>query len=469
MAKQRNNMRVKHSIHFSITPKIQRILTFVVICFLLLLAKSVIAKPFIRASIKPTSVTAGQPVTVTVEVLAPNWFTKAPEFPDIEVDNAIAMPPGRSVNFTEKVGSVTYAGQMRDYVIYPLTAGTFKIPSIHVTVSYAKEPPKSSPPVTVSSRFKQFKATVPEEAAGLGYFVATSNFTLEHTVSRNISDLKVGDSFKRSITMSAQDVVAMVLPPLRFEPFQGVGIYPDQPVLANKGGERGEIRTGTRVESVTYVLEKEGDYVLPEINVFWWDLKKEKLQKETVPAMKLAVRLNPDLEAEQLALLADDSEQLPATGSRILGWRHLAVLVVLIVLSIFLILMWKKYRFLYANWIKSRKEQKANSEEAYFKRFQKACFSGDNKETYHQLMSWLDRIYNGPGSATIRWFVNITDNPEIEERVSELTNSLFAEEGLKFTWSLADFYKGIAKARKAFLHKKMRAVLMHTGLPSLNP
>ena len=428
-----------------------------------------IDQPFIRASIKPTSVTAGQPVTVTVEVLAPNWFTKAPEFPDIEVDNAIAMPPGRSLNFTEKVGSVTYAGQRRGYIIYPLTAGTFKIPSIHVTVSYAKEPPKSSPPVTVSSQFQQFEATVPDEAAGLGYFIATSNFTLEHKVSRKIDNLMVGDTFMRSITMNAQDVAAMVLPPLRFEPVQGIGMYPDQPVLVDKGGERGEIRTGTRTESVTYVLEKEGDYLLPEINLFWWDLEKEKLQKETVPAMKLAIKSNPDLEAEQLALLADDKGQPPATGIRILGWRHLAVLVVLIVSGIFIILLWKKYRPVYASWNKSRTAQKSNSEAAYFKRFHQACLSGDKKETYNQLMSWLDRIYDGPGSATIWWFVNITDNPEIEERVSELTSSLFAEGGLKFTWSLSDLYKGIAGARKAFLHKKKRHVLTHTGLPSLNP
>jgi hypothetical protein len=432
-------------------------------------AETNIDQPFIRAGIEPTSVTAGQPVTVTVEVLAPNWFTKAPEFPDIEVDNAIAMPPGRSLNFTEKVGSMTYAGQRRSYIIYPLTAGTFKIPSIHVTVSYAKEPPKSSPPVTVSSQFQQFETTVPDEAAGLGYFIATTNFTLEHTVSRKIDKLMVGDTFMRSITMNAQNVVAMVLPPISFEPVQGIGMYPDQPVLVDKGEERGEIRTGTRTESVTYVLEKEGDYLLPEINLFWWDLEKEKLQKETVPAMKLAVKSNPDLEAEQLALLADDKGQPPATGSRILGWRHLAVLVVLIVISIFLILLWKKYRPVYASWIKSRKEQKANSEAAYFKRFQKACLSGDNKETYHQLMSWLDRIYDGPGSATIRWFVDVTDNPELEERVSELTKYLFADEGLSFKWSLSDFYKGIAGARKAFLHKKKRTVLSHAGVPSLNP
>ena len=462
-------MRVKHSLHYSITPKIQRILTFVVICLLLLSAKSVIAEPFIRAGIEPTSVTAGQPVTVTVEVLAPNWFTKAPEFPDIEVDNAIAMPPGRSLNFTERVGSVTYVGQSRDYIIYPLIAGTFKVPQVNVTLSYAKEPPKSSPPVTLSSRFQQFKATVPDEAAGLGYFIATSRFTLKHRVSRKVDNLMVGDTFMRSFTMSAQNVVAMAFPPLSFEPVKGIGIYPDQPALADKGGERGEIRTGTRTESVTYVLEKEGDYVLPEINVFWWDLKKEELQKETIPAIKLAVRLNPDLEAEQLALLADDNGQLPATGTRTLSWRHLIALVVFMVFSISMNILWKKYKPLYANWSKYRKAQKANSEAAYFKRFHKACITGDKKETYNQLMSWLDRIYDGTGSATIWWFVNVTGNSEIEEQVDELTNSLFAEEGLKFTWSLADFYKGIARARKAFLHKKKRAVLTHTGLPSLNP
>ncbi len=432
-------------------------------------AETNIDQPFIRASIKPTSVIAGQPVTVTVEVLAPNWFTKAPEFPDIEVDKAIAMPPGRSLNFTEKVGSMTYAGQRRSYIIYPLTAGTFKIPSIHVTVSYAKEPPKSSPPVKVSSQFQQFEATVPDEAAGLGYFIATSNFTLEHTVSRKIDSLMVGDTFMRSIIMNGQNVVAMVLPPLRFEPVKGVGIYPDQPVLVDKGGERGEIRTGTRTESVTYVLEKEGDYLLPEINLFWWDLEKEKLQKETIPAMKLAVKSNPDPEAEQLALLADDKGQPPAGGVRILDWRHLAVLVGLIVSGIFLILLWKKYWPVYDSWNHSRTAQKSNSEAAYFKRFHQACLSGDKKKTYDQLMSWLDKIYDGPGSATIWWFVNVTDNPELKEQVSELTNSLFADEGLSFKWSLSDFFKGIAGARKAFLRNKKRTVLSHAGLFPLNP
>ncbi len=125
--------------------------------------------------------------------------------------------------------------------------------------------------------------------------------------------------------------------------------------------------------------------------------------------------------------------------------------------------------FLYANWIKSRKEQKANSEASYFKRFQKACLSGNDKETYHQLMSWLDRIYDGPRSATIWWFVNVTDSPELKEQVSELTRSLFAQEDTTVTWSFSHFYNDIAKARRSFLQKEKLTVLSHTGHPSLNP
>ncbi len=296
-------------------------------------------EPFARVSIEPTNAIAGQQVTVTVEVLAPNWFTKSPAFTDIEVDNAITLLMGHSFNFSEKVGGMTYAGQKRNYSVYPLKAGTYKIPPIHVTLSYANEPPKSSPPVTVSTRFQQFEATVPEEIANLEYFITTSNFVLEHTVSQNISDLKVGDSFTRSITMNAKEVVSMALPPLNFEQVQGVAIYPDQPVLDDKGGVRGEIKTGRRTESATYVLEKMGDYLLPEINLFWWDVKKEKIQKETVPAIKITVKFNHELETEQLALLSANEDQNHTAGTgRILNWWYLAALVFLIASIISLII-----------------------------------------------------------------------------------------------------------------------------------
>jgi hypothetical protein len=46
--------------------------------------------PVIRAKLVPaTNVLVGQPVRLEVEVLVPNYFTGAPEFPQFELDGAI--------------------------------------------------------------------------------------------------------------------------------------------------------------------------------------------------------------------------------------------------------------------------------------------------------------------------------------------------------------------------------------------
>ena len=52
-------------------------------------------------------------------------------------------------------------------------------------------------------------------------------------------DLKVGDSLARTITVEAADLPAMLLPPVRFAAVDGLSVYPDQPTLADKAGERG--------------------------------------------------------------------------------------------------------------------------------------------------------------------------------------------------------------------------------------
>jgi hypothetical protein len=71
---------VIEALHSSLIVIRQSIFVFLLFCLPHISqgAETKIDQPFIRASIKPTSVTAGHPVTVTVEVLAPNWFTKAP-------------------------------------------------------------------------------------------------------------------------------------------------------------------------------------------------------------------------------------------------------------------------------------------------------------------------------------------------------------------------------------------------------
>jgi hypothetical protein len=429
-------------------------------------------RPFVRVQIQSETVTVGQPVTVFVEILAPNWFTKAPEFPDINIDDALTMPPGRSMNFTERIKGTTYAGQRREYIVYPLTPGTFDISPIQVVVSYAIDPPNSSLPTTVSSRPLQFEAVVPEEAAGLDYFIATNQFTLEQTVSQKLDSLKVGDSFTRTITMTAPGVVAMVFPPPRFESIDGLGIYSEQPVVEDKGGERGESRRGTRVDSVTYFMEQEGKYLLPEISVYWWDIGSEKLRKETIPTIELVVLPNTEIEAEQLVILTEEDQAPPEGDSGLTMIVKVAIGIFAVAMLFLLSQLWRKKRERLHSWLENRKAEKARTEKAFFNRFRQACDSGDPKVIFNRLMSWLDRVYSGPGSATLDQYVILANDPDLTEQVRALKSILYGrgKDGeLGKQWSPSHFLRRVAMSRKQFLRDRNRLRSRSVELPSLNP
>ena len=269
------------------------------------------AKPFIWTGIGPKAVTVGQPVTLTVDVYVPTWFTSAPRFPPIDVKDAVVvfLEEGGE-NMSHIVGEQSYAGQRRQYLIYPQRAGEFVVPPFEVQIRYAIDA-QPSPRTPVSSPGARFSATIPEAAAGLGYFVATPSFQLTATTDRPLEGLKVGDSFTRTITMSATQAFAMMLPPLTFPAVDGLAVYPAPPSVSDSGGERDEVRVGRRVESVTYVLQKEGAFHLPPTEVAWWDTGARTLRRAQLSAVDFTVAPNPALKAE--IPLPPDPAELSAT------------------------------------------------------------------------------------------------------------------------------------------------------------
>jgi BatD DUF11 like domain len=84
----------------------------------------------------------GQAVRVTVKVLVPNYFTGAPAFPELNMDDAIVVLPGEwPEHSNETVGQQTYAGISVAYLVYPQKPGSFKLPAAEIVVTYAAAPP----------------------------------------------------------------------------------------------------------------------------------------------------------------------------------------------------------------------------------------------------------------------------------------------------------------------------------------
>jgi hypothetical protein len=387
-------------------------------------------KPFAWAGLGPKSVIVGQPVTLTVDVFVPNGFTGAPKFPPLDVKDAVVvfLEEG-GVNLTQDVNGQTYAGQRRQYLIYPQRAGEFAVPPFEVRVSYAIDA-KPSAPTAVPAQAGSFTATIPEAAKGLGYFVATPAFNLTATSDRPIEGLKVGDSLTRAITMTASDAFAIMLPPLSFPPVDGLAVYPAQPSLSDTGGTRGEPRVARRAESVTFVFQKEGSYRLPPIEIAWWDTGARTLRRAELAAVDFTVAPNPNLKAE-IPLPVEPTGEGAAPPA--FDWREAIrrygprALGVVVALALFLRLFEARIGALHARWVERRRER-AESESAHLEQVVHAGRSGRPAALLAATYRWLDRRGDARGVARLDRFAQQSGDPELLSVADSFIESALANE-----------------------------------------
>lgn len=255
-------------------------------------------------------VTVGQRVRIVVEVLVPSYFTGAPQFPELDIANALTLFVPRGTNFTEREGRTTWAGQSRSYTVYPQRPGTYEVGEIPIDVSYFAAG-RGRITTRVSAEAVTFTAEVPPEAEGLGYFIATTDLVMEQSLDPSPDTLRVGEAFTRQVTVTVQDALAMVIPPLGLDAPEGLSAYPEPPVVADEGGERGTAISGTRIETVTYVAREVGTYELPAVEVSWWDVEAEELRRETAPALTFEVVPG---EARVEFSLGDDEDEATDAG-----------------------------------------------------------------------------------------------------------------------------------------------------------
>ena len=231
--------------------------------------------------------------------------------------------------------------------------------------------------LTLQTASQHLLATLPSGAEGLGYFFASPAYSLKQSVDRSLNKLKVGDAIVRRISQRAESVVAMNLPGLSFASLDGVSIYPAEAQLNDTGGERGSVRVGERIDSVTYVLRKEGRQELPGLKVGYFDTVGGKMRWASVPALGFEVAADPHAAASiKPSALPNDGVSPAPTDKFSLRkilmnfWRHPATLPSLAVLAILILLAYGLRRLSInpARMVRSLQEGRRNSEAAHFRR-----------------------------------------------------------------------------------------------------
>ncbi|MDK4717267.1 BatD family protein [Rhizobium sp. CNPSo 4039] len=252
------------------------------------------AEPFARARIENAKpIVAGQQVHLTVEVLAPNYFTSPPQFPLFDLPDAmVTLPEERARTAVQSIDGTQYSMIAHTYVIVPQSPGTFDVPPIRIELGYfGDSAPVEAVAATQPVSFDVAAGTNGADGSTPAEFAAR-DLEITETFDRDPARLQTGDTLVRTISITAADTQSLLMPPVDFGLVDGLRQYLRQPVLTDNVAQ-GRRTVSRRTETIAYTLTAAGSFALPKIDYPWFDLDAHEPAVAALPARTIIVSKAP--------------------------------------------------------------------------------------------------------------------------------------------------------------------------------
>ncbi|POA17782.1 hypothetical protein C1886_20295 [Pseudomonas sp. FW300-N1A1] len=281
------------------------------------------AEPQLRVQtrlVPAEQVMVGSVVQLQVDVLTDSWFTSAPTLPDLKLAGALVMPPsGEAQHTTQTLDGTPFFGMRYSYLITPNQAAAFDIPALTVQAT----PGQASGVLTAQGQPQHFTAQQPPGFQPGEPVLVAQGVRFTQVISQSATPLKVGDTVTRQLTLQADGALAMALPAPALVEVDGLSRYPKTPQIRNLDDGRGNHNAGQRIDSATYLIDKQGRHSLPAIELRWWDTGTRQARTVQVPAVTFDSAANG--RSQPVFSIAEDLRQL-GQRSRVHLSRHWLVL-----------------------------------------------------------------------------------------------------------------------------------------------
>lgn len=358
---------------------------------------------FAEIALDRSSVYVQQPFKVTITVLTATWYTQPLEFDNIQIPNAFTLPFNQTAPGMYDVKGKQYAGLQFYFIVFPYQAGNYTLPPIHIAATTPPEGSSTAVKVNISTPPRQFAVKpVPGQLSNGNWLVAKNVFISERW-NRSLQHLKVGDVIERTVTISARGTLPQFIPTLTAENLSFASTYPQDAELDDE--RDGYDANGRLSQTMTYLLEKEGDFEIPPVVINWWNPLNNRLYKKAAAPVKLHIAANPhlgmmttlkdSLAATQSQATAKPGKKGPYTIAGIPWyWFTLYALgtgVAVYVLTIAILRL--------IQWVKTSRKAYVQSEPFFFRRVR--YLSGTPLLLVQHLYPWWDRLPPAKGPAAI--------------------------------------------------------------------
>jgi len=249
---------------------------------------------FLEVEVNKESVYVQEQLLFTVRLYYTINGIRNPQFTELEMEDTVIQLIGSPNQYERLIDGVRYGVYEKRYVIFPQRSGPLEIPDIlfrgEVTDGSSNFVFRNLNTRRVTAFIDGLTIDVkerPEAARDSQFWLPVSNLTLEESFDTDISNLQVGDSIVRTVTLVAEGVDGAVLPPFSNTDIEGAKLYPD-PAEIDRTFVDGEI-IGTRTEQTTIVATQGGMIEIPEIVIPWWNVNTDQLEATVVPATRLQI------------------------------------------------------------------------------------------------------------------------------------------------------------------------------------
>ncbi len=379
---------------------------------------------FAKTDFDTHSVYAQQPFKITFTVLTATWYTEPLEFENLQIPNAFIIPFSQTRPGMFDVNGKQYAGLQFYYIVFPYKPGSYTISPIKIIATTPPEGEAVAKKITIATKPEKFVVKPMPANYKLDWFVA-KDVIITQRWNKPLHNLKTGDVIERTVIENAKGTLPQFIPELKPDTLNWASIYPQD---ANLQDTRDDYdANGVRTQTFTYLLEKEGDFIMPAAIIKWWNPYSRKVFQRSTGAVKIHVAANPNL-----GILATIKDSLNATKPiavveqkktgpyLIYGipwyWFTLYALAALLVLYVLVRVCIRIYKSLHQSYINYTK-----SEMYWFRKFKHSSLQFPS--LLKNLYAWWDR-FKAPGKSSSI----ITDTlKNKEEKISGPLSSLYEE------------------------------------------
>jgi hypothetical protein len=415
--------------------------------WLFLSASAFAAEPFARAAIEGSGeIVPGQQVRLTVDVFVPDFFTSPPQFPLFDIPNAmVTLPEERSSNLSQTIDGVQYSGIRRSYAIVPEASGSYAVPDVPIELGYSVDGKPTKATVTMPGvSFSVGGNSLPNQPV-----FAAHGLTIEQSFDRDPSKLKAGDALSRTITITAMDTQAMMMPPVELGSASGLQQYVKQPKIED-GIEMNREMASRHTETIVYTAAGAGTFDIPAVSYPWFDIDSRSEKTARLPDVKVTVGTATAKEAI--------TPQLSQEKSR--SWRQVSVrllaAIVVALAAVAFVLRWLIPYFV--AWRARRRDLRHNSRSYRLHLMTQSIKAGNETAVYATLQAWASEL----GYRTIADWMAKEGTPALRQQIDLLERKLFAAQGRTRIDRVA-ILKAITRRSPALDEEKQSA------LPPLNP